>query len=139
MDRVRARSWALQVLFRWDSEGGERPPLDVFEDTLRDRRIAEDRIPLVRRSMALVQDHLEEVDAALEAALDNWRMDRLSRIDRSVLRLCAAELLFRPDVPAAVAIQEGIRLAGQYGGDDSARFVNGVLDAVHHGRDEAAP
>jgi N utilization substance protein B len=62
--------------------------------------------------------------------MENWRLDRLSRVDRSVLRLAITELLFLEDVPPKVAVQEGVRLAGQYGGDDSPRFVNGVLDAV---------
>ena len=52
-------------------------------------------------------------------------------IDRGVLRLAAAELLYAPDVPPKVAIQEGIRLAEQYGGPESPRFVNGVLDALY--------
>ena len=138
VDRVRARSWALQILFRWDTEGCRRPPLEVLEDTLEDRRVASSRVPLIRRSLATVEENLPRVDEALEECLENWRMDRLSRIDRSVLRLSVAELLFRDDVPPKVAIQEGIRLAGQYGGDDSSRFVNGVLDAVYHRRCESS-
>jgi N utilization substance protein B len=121
----------LQVLYRWDGESEGRSPTEVMEDTLRDRRVADARIPLIRRSLATVEHHLPEIDAALGECLEHWRLDRLSRIDRSVLRLAAGELLFRDDVPPKVAIQEGIRLAGQYGGDESPRFVNGVLDAVY--------
>jgi transcription antitermination protein NusB len=134
VDRVRSRSWALQILFRWDSEGGRRPPLEVMEDTLEDRRVAPDRVPLIRRTVASVEENLAAIDVALNESLENWRLDRLSTIDRSVLRMSVAELLFREDVPPKVAIQEGIRLAGQYGGDESSRFVNGVLDAVYRRR-----
>lgn len=130
VDRTRARSWALQVLYRWEASGTDRPLSDALDDVLRTRVVAERRIPLVREHVERVADHLPEVDRALEASLDNWRLDRLSRVDRSVLRLAGAELLFSEDVPPRVALQEGIRLAGQYGGDESSRFVNGVLDSV---------
>lgn len=134
LDRVRSRSWALQVLFRWDSEGCRRPPTEVLEDILADRRVAPSRVPTLRLSVATVEENLTEIDRVLAGCLENWRLERLSRIDRSVLRLSAGELLFRDDVPPKVAINEGIRLAGQYGGDDSSRFVNGVLDAVYRRR-----
>jgi len=99
-------------------------------DTFRTRRVAPGRVPTVRAHVKRIEEHLEEVDRILGAAVDNWRLDRLSRIDRSVLRLSATEMLFDPDVPERVALKEGIRLAGQYGGPSSPRFVNGVLDAV---------
>lgn len=137
VDRTRARSWALQVLYRWEAEGGERPLLAVFDETLQDRRVAPSRIPLIRRSLEAVAENLPGIDRALVECMENWRLDRLSRVDRAVLRLAAAELLHRPDVPPKVAIQEGIRLAGQYGGEDSVRFVNGVLDAVYRLRERA--
>lgn len=131
VDRTRTRSWALQVLYRWDGSSADRSLEEALEDTLRTRRVAERRVPLLRAHVRRVQEHLSEVDAALKRALDNWRLERLSRVDRSVLRLAAAELLFAPEVPPRVALQEGIRLAGQYGGSESSRFVNGVLDAVY--------
>jgi len=138
VDRTRARSWATQVLYRWETDGADRPLLDVFEETLRVRRMASRRIPLVEGHLRRLSRHLEEVDQALNRSLDNWRLDRLSMVDRSILRLAASEILFDPQVPPRVALQEGIRLAGQYGGSESSRFVNGVLDAIlreHEGRD----
>ncbi|NIQ57710.1 MAG: transcription antitermination factor NusB, partial [Gammaproteobacteria bacterium] len=62
--------------------------------------------------------------------LTNWRLDRLSAIDRNVLRLAAAEMLFFDDVPPLVSIQEAVQLAEKYGTGESPRFVNGVLDAL---------
>ncbi len=88
----------------------------------------------MRRLLELLDDHLPEVDAALQEALDNWRLERLSSIDRAVLRIGAIELLWVEDVPPKVTIQEAIRLAEAYGGDDSPRFVNGVLDALYKTR-----
>ena len=104
--------------------------MDVFQETLRMRRVAPARISRVERHLRCLEAHLPEVDAALREALDNWRLERLAVVDRSVLRLAASEMLFDSETPPLVALQEGIRLAGQYGGPQSPRFVNGVLDAV---------
>ena len=76
-------------------------------------------------------DETVEIARSLHDALENWRLERLSAIDRAVLRLAAVELMHLDDVPPKVAIQEGIRLAEQYGGPESPRFVNGVLDALY--------
>lgn len=133
MDRTRARAWILQILYRWESDhrgGGERPLLDIAEETFSTRVVANRRRPYIRRVLAELDEHLSEVDRSLAGALDNWRLDRLSSIDRAVLRLGATEILFLEDVPPRVSIQEAVRLAEQYGGDESGRFVNGVLDAL---------
>ena len=80
--------------------------------------------------MTILDESLPDVDGALQDALDNWRLERLSTIDRAILRIGAVELLHVPEIPPKVAIQEAIRLAEAYGGPDSPRFVNGVLDAL---------
>lgn len=129
-DRSRARAWALNVHYRWEAEGGEGPLGEALSRTLRSRRVAERRRPHLERIVEAIDGHRDEIDRALEDALDNWRLDRLASIDRGVLRIAAAEMLYLDDVPPKVALQEGIRLAERYGGDESARFVNGVLDAV---------
>jgi transcription antitermination factor NusB len=134
LDRSRARAWALQVLYRKESEASDRDLVDVLLDVGRSRRMSERRVPYVSQLLRTLQDHHGEVDEVLTGATRNWRLDRLSRIDRSILRLGATELLFIPEVPPRVAIQEAVRLAERYGGSESPRFVNGVLDAVFHGK-----
>ena len=61
---------------------------------------------------------------------ENWRLDRMAAIDRNILRLGAYEMLFRPEVPAKVAINEALELAKRYSTAQSSRFVNGILDRV---------
>ena len=63
--------------------------------------------------------------------MDNWRLERLSAIDRGILRLGATEILHLPDIPPKASILEAVRLAESYGGNESPRFVNGVLDAIY--------
>jgi N utilization substance protein B len=103
----------------------------VLQDFLLRRRIAEGSRAYLKRLVETVEAHREELDARIAAALTNWRLDRLSAIDRNVLRIGAAELLHPGDVPPRVAIQEAIRLAERYGTAESPRFVNGVLDALY--------
>lgn len=135
-ERSRARARALQVLYAWESRH-DASPRDTLAALTEGRRI----LPLVReqldRIVGLVADHGPEIDRALDAALTNWRLERLSAIDRNVLRIGAAELLHPGDVPPKVAILEAVRLADRYGSAESARFVNGVLDALMRRTGEA--
>jgi transcription antitermination protein NusB len=131
LDRSRARAWILQVHYRWESEGCPGTLLQALVATQATRRVSPRRLPYIRRVLGLLDERLAEVDKTLREALDNWRMDRLSTIDRGVLRLAAVEILYVDDVPPKVAIQEAIHLAEAYGGEDSPRFVNGVLDALY--------
>lgn len=129
-ERSRARGWALQVLYAWESRASDASPIPVLHEFLHERRIAESSRPYLRQLVRAVADHREAIDARLQEALTNWRLERLSAIDRNVLRLAAAEMLYIEDVPPRVSIQEGIRLAEKYGTEESPRFVNGVLDAL---------
>ena len=130
-DRSRARAWALQVLYRWESAGAGETILQALSKILQTRRVAPQRVAYLELVLEALQDNLPEVDRALQNALDNWRLERLSVMDRSILRLACAEILFLEEIPPKVSIQEGIHLAEAYGGKDSPRFVNGVLDALY--------
>lgn len=130
IDRSRARAWILQVQYRWESAGQDGTLRDALVETVATRRVSPRRLPYVRQVLALLDEHLPDVDRALQDALENWRLERLSTLDRAVLRLAATEMLFVDEVPPKVSIQEAIRLSEQYGGPDSPRFVNGVLDAL---------
>ena len=105
--------------------------MDSLEDTMDTRRIARRRLPYIRQVLAAMDEHREDIDGALRRALANWRLDRLSSMDRAILRIGAAEILYVDDVPPKVAIQEAIHLAEAYGGSESPSFVNGVLDALY--------
>lgn len=136
LDRTRARAWALQIHYRWESSGQDMSLRDALIETTATRRISPRRLPYIRKILTTLDEHLDTVDAELQQALDNWRLERLSTIDRAVLRIGAVELLHFDDVPPKVSIQEAIRLAEAYGGPDSPRFVNGVLDALFKGLGE---
>ena len=138
INRSRARAWILQIHYRWESGGFAGSLRDALVDTTATRRISPARLPYIRRVLTLMDEHRSEVDDALQAALDNWRLERLSTMDRAVLRIGAVEILYMDEIPPKVAIQEAIRLAESYGGDESPRFVNGVLDALYKWRSETS-
>jgi N utilization substance protein B len=123
----RGRARALQAFYAWDMREGQ--PLDRVADRVWDDLIvtAEER----HFAKKLVQTFLSsqgKIDAELTEVTTNWRLTRLGAIERSVLRLAAAELS-QGTTPPRVVIKESMRLAERYGTPDSARFVNGVLDA----------
>ena len=130
IDRVRARAWALQILYRWEA-GVEGISLrDAMVETTGTRRVSPRRLPFVRAVLREAEAHMDEIDRRITGSLSNWTLDRVAAIDRALLRLATAELLYMEDIPPKVSIQEAVRLAEQYGGPDSPRFVNGVLDAL---------
>jgi N utilization substance protein B len=123
----RGRARALQALYAWDLRSGEdltRVAVRVWDDLAvspEERKFAGGIVRTVAASH-------EALDKALMEVTDNWRLERLGAIERSVLRLGAAELK-RGEAPPRVVIQEAVRLAERFGSAASARFVNGVLDA----------
>lgn len=129
-DRTRSRAWFLQVHYRWETEGGGFTPRQALAATARARRISRARIPYLQRLVGAFEDNQDAIESTISACLDNWRLERLSVMDRGILRLGATEILCLPDLPGKVSIQESVRLAERYGGSESPRFVNGVLDAV---------
>ena len=125
---TKARARVLQALYAWDLRGEknlERVATQVWDDlavSAEERRIAG---PLVRT----IASSGAAIDAELTEVTTNWRLNRLGAVERSVLRLAAAELT-RGETPPRVVIQEVVRLAERYGSAQSARFVNGVVDAL---------
>jgi transcription antitermination protein NusB len=130
--RSRARGWALQVLYAWDTRRERDRLADVLREFLAERRVGEEAREYMETLISAVDMYLETIDRTLGDYLLNWRMERLSIIDRNVLRLAAAEMLHLA-IPPRVVIQEAVMLAEKYGTHESPRFVNGVLDALMRG------
>ena len=125
---TRARARALQALYAWDLREGES--LDrIASQVWDDLAIAPDERVFAGRIVRTIVAEGKSIDDALRDVTTNWRLERLGAVERAVLRIAAAELR-RGDPPARVAIQEAVRLAERYGSAQSARFVNGVLDAL---------
>jgi len=123
-----AREAALETLYRLELVSDE--PDDVIEEILNRRNPSEEAENYLRRVTQTVINNGEEIDRALKRHIKHWRLDRLRMLDRAILRIACAEILYFDDVPWKVSINEAVDIAKKFGDDDSGRFVNGVLDGV---------
>jgi transcription antitermination protein NusB len=124
---TRARARALQALYAWDLRGNESLDL-VASRVWDDLAVGPEERKIAGLIVRKVISDGAQLDESLSAVTDNWRLERLGAIERSVLRLAAAELEIG-ETPTRVVIQEAVRLAERYGSPESAKFVNGILDA----------
>ena len=125
---TRRRARALQLLYAWETRG--RPTLSALvPDFARLLRVRPGPLEDIETLALRVIDELPRLDALIAAATAHWRMDRIGRLERMILRLGTAELL-RPSVPARTAIDESLWLTHRFVGEGAIAFVNGVLDRV---------
>jgi len=128
--RHSGREAALQMLFQMEASGASaEEAIELFW-----RSFGADADPESRQYADVcvrgVTASREAVDAHIGKASQHWRVERMTRVDRNVLRLGTWELSERPDVPRAVVLDEAVELAKAFGNDESSAFVNGVLDKV---------
>lgn len=126
---TRGRARALQALYAWDVRRDAMPLTRVAQLVWDDLAIAAEERAFADALITRIVADQAAMDAELAEVTTNWRLDRLGHIERCVLRLGAAELM-QGGTPPRVVIQECVRLAERYGSGLSARFVNGVLDAL---------
>ena len=138
-NRHLSRSIILQTLFEWDfpstSSGQARVEeiYPVFEKNIREFAPGTNDRPFMDHLLRQVLEKKRDLDILIEKAAPDWPIDKISVVDRNILRIGLAELLFadRQEVPPKVAINEAIELAKTFGGETSGRFINGVLGAVY--------
>ncbi|KKK33239.1 antitermination protein NusB [Mesobacillus campisalis] len=125
MKRRTAREKALQALFQIDISEAEIN--DAIEHVLEDEKKDAYLTQLVEGTVG----HKDEIDSAIKKQLENWTIDRLAHVDRSLLRLAVYELMYcNEQVPPNVVMDEAIEIAKIYGDDQSSKFINGVLSKV---------
>jgi len=133
-NRHLSRSIVLQALFEWDLNAiDKKDVIDILDRNIEEFAQNKTDRPFMEKLLTGILSKQTELDLVISKAAPEWPIDRISPVDRNILRLGLFELLFseRSEVPAKVAINEAIELAKQFGGDNSSRFVNGVLGAVY--------
>jgi N utilization substance protein B len=136
--RRRAREFALQILYQLDVQEqlSDDQAIGLFWRNFAASAEAEEAEaadlgeiqPFAEKLVRGVRQHLAELDAQIQGASRNWRLERMARVDRNLLRLALYELKHMSEVPAKVAINEAIEIAKRFGTNDSSAFVNGILD-----------
>ena len=134
--RRRAREAAIQYHFWRDLQHGEAPQKldDFWEFCPVKPNVREFAEPLI----AGMVEHIDEIDERIRKYCENYNLNRISAVDRNVLRLAIYEMLYRDDIPPVVSINEAIELAKTFGGAESGKFVNGILDRVRKDLDRPA-
>jgi len=129
MNRHLSRMVTMQAIYEWNF----RHDSDLKE--ILERSIAEFRADIdkkfVKSIIIAVRDKKKELDTEIESSAPEWPIEQISCIDKSILEIAIYELLYSPDVPPKVAINEAVELAKQFGSENSSKFVNGVLGSVY--------
>lgn len=126
-ERRRARKVALEILYQREITGSS---IDII---LEKHLYPEGSDPITdfcRRILHGVTEHQKEIDELIEKYADNWALERMPLLDRNMIRIGIYEMLYEPDIPHSVSINEAIELAKVYGTADSSKFVNGVLGKI---------
>jgi len=134
MKRRRSREYALQILFQLDLTGSELNE-DVWSEFWKGNDEDDDVKEFTRDIVASTKKHIVEIDEAIKKAAQHWSITRMAVIDRNILRAAAYELLYRKDIPPSVVMNEALEIAKKYSTEESAPFINGILDNIAHSRD----
>ena len=123
-----ARELALKVLFELETDGAN--PDGSLQYHASEARADPETIDFARTLVLGVQEHREAIDTRLRDASQNWDLEQMAKVERTLLRIATFELCYLPSVPVKAAINESIELAKTFGGPDSGKFVNGILGRI---------
>lgn len=129
MKRRRAREYALQILFQLDVTNNEFSN-DLFEDFWENIKEDEDIKQFSKALVIGTTKNIEKIDEIIKKTTEHWSIERMAIVDRSILRTAVYELLYRSDIPPTVIINEAIEISKKYSTEDSASFINGILDKI---------
>ena len=149
MARITARAAVMQMIYEHlaGGEGGEETLQMVYDELRKDGVPGVDEIrptepgeadrAYISRILDGVLSHVTELDEKISAASVNWSLERLAKVDLTILRLATYEILYEDDVPGSVAINEAVELANRYSEPSSGRFINGVLGTILRDKEAA--
>jgi N utilization substance protein B len=127
--RRTSRELALRALYQVDL--AEATPKEAFASVSEEEdRYSEETLTFARELLMGVTEHSKSIDAVIEKYARGWSLARMAHLDRNIMRLAAFELLYLPDIPPSVTVDEAVELAKRYSTAESGRFVNGVLGNV---------
>ncbi|HOP48381.1 MAG TPA: transcription antitermination factor NusB [Desulfobacteraceae bacterium] len=132
--RRRARELALQVLFSLEFIHDD--PNDAFELICGNFNFPKSIRSFSKKLVLDVYQQKGELDRLIGKASENWRVERMARLDRCILRLAALEIIFLEDIPPRVSIDEAVELGKKFGSENSSRFINGLLDSILNSLDK---
>jgi N utilization substance protein B len=135
-NRHLARAIAMQSLYEWDFHHGEKDADEIVARNLEEMAPELDEKDFAKNIVANVLLQRDEIDATISKFAPDWPLDKITTVDRNILRIGTYELVWNDEIPSKVAINEAIELAKTFGGESSGKFVNGVLGAVFRAQAE---
>ena len=126
--RRKSRELALQALYQWSIT--RQDPFLILDQQKVNFSPADEEDGFAQQIVVGVLEHYIHIDELIEKFSEHWRLDRISIIDRNILRMAIFELLFREDIPPKVTLNEAIDLGKRFGSEDSSAFINGILDRI---------
>ncbi|QOV20044.1 transcription antitermination factor NusB [Blautia liquoris] len=143
MKRRELRESIFKLLFIDDFNSDDEMPeqVSLYMDTLDENyesTDAQDR-SYIERKYEHIRDHREDIDQLIKKSATGWKLNRMSKVDLSILRLAIYEMIYDDEIPVKVAINEAVELAKRFGGDTSASFINGILGKVVRDRFPESP
>jgi N utilization substance protein B len=130
--RRKSRELVLQALFQ--SEFLDKPALAQLELLVENFQVNRKALPYAKEILTGISSEIAQIDKTINKHAENWRLERMSAVDRNILRIAANELLFRDDVPPTVSINEAIEITKKFSTSESAAFINGILDAIRQSK-----
>lgn len=127
--RRKARELCLQILFQ--CEFVKKSPAALVAQFFHENSVDPDVSEYTKMLACGYWEHRDEIDQKISAVSEHWKLSRMSEVDRNILRMAAYELCYVPEVPREVSLNEAIEVAKKYGSEDSAAFINGILDHLH--------
>ena len=140
MNRHLSRVIIMQTLYEWDF----RPGADIEEIKNRNiKNYSDDQLDTddsyIKSTIIGVIDKINEIDKQIEIAAPEWPLEQIASIDKTVLRIAVYEILYSEEIPPKVAINEAVELGKTFGGQNSSKFINGVLGTVYRNSPEYEP
>jgi N utilization substance protein B len=130
-NRHLARALAMQSLYEWDFHAGQKDGAEIIRRNLEEFAPDLDEKEFASKIVVDVLSHRDEIDGTISKFAPDWPLEKITTVDRNILRIGAYELMYNDEIPSKVAINEAIELAKTFGGESSGKFVNGVLGAVY--------
>ncbi|HHQ4318408.1 transcription antitermination factor NusB [Clostridium perfringens] len=131
MNRVKSREYLLQLAYQMEITS--ETALETFNSFMENEDISKDDLDLayIKSGLLGIEENKEKLDSLIESQLVKWKLNRISKVNLSILRISTYEILFVEDVPGKVSINEAIELCKKYSDNKSVSFINGVLDKVY--------
>lgn len=129
MKRRRAREYALQVLFQLDVTNNKFTD-EALKNFWKNIKEDDDVKEFANDIVIGTRENIDSIDKIIKKTAEHWAIDRIAVVDRNILRAATYELLYRPDIPPSVVMNEAIEISKKFSTEDSASFINGILDKI---------